>query len=82
MRQQWKSFLEHQHLPWFLALLSVGLCSRSLWLGWYADDHVHRASFTRAAEFPELARSPFNIFAFITGDSQANLDYMTTGLLP
>ena len=65
-----------------MAALAVLLCSGSLQLGWHADDYMHRAVLTRPGELPGLVQSPLDIFAFIAGDPETNLELKRQGLLP
>ena len=65
-----------------MAALAVLLCSGSLQLGWHADDYMHRAVLTRPGELPGFVQSPLDIFAFIAGDPETNLELKRQGLLP
>jgi len=69
-------------LPLHLAGLAVLLCLPSLWLGWQADDFMHRASLLRLREFPEIVRPPWDLFRFMTGVPAENLQMIDAGLLP
>ena len=79
---RWTDLMRSRSLPWILALLSVGLCTRSLFLGRHADDYMHQAVLTRTQEYPELARARWNIFAFIEGDREFYRRSVEKGLLP
>ena len=80
--QRLSAVLTHRHFPWIMAALAVLLCSGSLQLGWHADDYMHRAVLTRPGELPGLVQSPLDIFAFIAGDPETNLELKRQGLLP
>ncbi len=59
-----RRWLTHRLLPLHLALLTTLLCLPGLHGGFYVDDFFHRAALLTLPEFPELTRSPAEIFAF------------------
>ena len=59
--------LQHQHLPWYLAILAMLLCVSSLWLGRQFDDDFHLLALTQP-EGSMLHRSAAELFVFIEGD--------------
>ena len=77
-----REWLGHRHLAWHLALLAMLLCAPSLWLGLQMDDYIHRAALTGGTGFTELSRSPARLFAFITGDREANRQAVAAGFNP
>ncbi len=77
-----RRFLQHRHLPWYLAVLAMVLCAPSLRLGWQTDDYLHRVALIGGPEFGELSRSPAELFAFIKGDEEVNRREVKTGYQP
>ncbi len=75
-------WLTHRRLPWHLALLAMLLCAPALWVGWQTDDHAHRATLMGLDEFPDLARSPAELFAFIKSDPESNRRAIDLGHRP
>ena len=67
-----RRWLELRYLPWYLAVLAMVLCSPALKMGWYLDDHFHRAALTRP-DVPGCARTPAELFAFIKGDEESTV---------
>ena len=66
----------------YLAALAVLICLPALWLGWIIDDQVHRAALVGVDEFPQLERSPFDLFNFVDGDLNHNRQLIDQGLWP
>ena len=77
-----REWLGRRHLAWHLALLGVVLCAPSLWLGLQMDDYIHRAALVGGTGFTELSNSPADLFAFITGDREANRRAVAAGFNP
>ncbi len=76
-----RRWLEHRHLPWYVAVLAMLLCAPSLWLGWQFDDDFHRLALTQP-EGSMLYRSPAELFVFIEGNEAVNRQYVVMGVLP
>jgi hypothetical protein len=76
-----RRWLEHQYLPWALALLAMVLCLPALRLGRLLDDDFHCLALMRP-DLPIVSRSPAELFVFIKGDVAANRWSRTMGLLP
>lgn len=71
--------------PWLgaaLAVLAVALALPSAWSGRYLDDHYHRAVITGTSGFPGLPSTPARLFAFVSGDPDANRIAIERGQLP
>ncbi len=69
-------------LELYLAFLAVAVCAPSLWLGLQVDDLVHRAAILGVEEFPEVQRSPLEMFSFVSGDPAENFHAVDAGLWP
>jgi hypothetical protein len=68
--------------PLVLAALAVVLSLPALGLGFQLDDHFLRVALTRPAPDPEWARSPFDVFAFFTGDARFTRHVRDAGSVP
>ena len=74
--------LESSWLPLHLALLSTALCLPGVWMGYQADDHLHRAALSDLPGLTEYRRTPWTLFTFMDGDAEKNQHAIEEGRLP
>ena len=77
-----RTWLEHRRLPIALAILALLLTLPSLWTGLIADDYYHRIRLLGWSKFPELSRSPLELFTFADGDPERTGRLMDIGVWP
>lgn len=77
------SWLAHDRARWAIILLALALCAPSLASGLLLDDHVLalKATPEGAGHIDGLAREPFALFTFTTGDPRQNRALMEQGAL-
>ncbi|MFC2173902.1 hypothetical protein ACFLU6_14950, partial [Acidobacteriota bacterium] len=77
-----RTILGHRRFPVCLVVAALLLTLPSLWIGWQADDYVHRLVMSGNLDEPATSLSWWNLFAFMDGNVQHTRTMKDRGVLP